>query len=187
MDYKHGHPRETEDGIELWPSDRVQLAVQGLALRNNGYRCEEGIVYYAQTRQRVRVPFAEGLIAETERTIAEAWALARSGRIPPPLVDSPKCPGCSLVGICLPDEPNSLRTAVGADLAFAQHGGGIQLALFPEVAPGFSPAGAGLKAGATTADAAFPIFQVADGAARRRRDSTGEACCARDTPTGDAT
>ena len=27
-----------------------------------------------------------------------------AGEIPPPLVDSPKCPGCSLVGICLPDE-----------------------------------------------------------------------------------
>jgi len=109
VDYKHGHPRETEGGIELWPSDRVQLAVQGLVLRENGYRCEEGTVYYAQTRQRVRVPFDEELIAETERSIAQAWALARFGRIPPPLVDSPKCPGCSLVGICLPDETNSLR------------------------------------------------------------------------------
>ncbi|WP_237712096.1 CRISPR-associated endonuclease Cas1, partial [Mycobacterium xenopi] len=27
---------------------------------------------------------------------------------PPPLVDSPKCPRCSLVGICLPDEINTL-------------------------------------------------------------------------------
>jgi CRISPR-associated protein Cas1 len=29
--------------------------------------------------------------------------------IPPPLVDSPKCPGCSLVGICLPDETFARR------------------------------------------------------------------------------
>jgi CRISPR-associated protein Cas1 len=29
--------------------------------------------------------------------------------MPPPLVDSPKCPRCSLVGICLPDEMNRLR------------------------------------------------------------------------------
>src|SRR5207248_2597260 len=27
---------------------------------------------------------------------------------PPPLIDSPKCPRCSLVGICLPDEVNAL-------------------------------------------------------------------------------
>ena len=133
VDYKHGHPRETEGGIELWPSDRVQLAVQGLVLRENGYRCEEGIVYYAQTRQRVRVLFDEALIAETERTIAEAWALARFGRIPPPLVDSPKCPGCSLVGICLPDETNSLRTAVSGEWRVGSgESGAVQLDLFPD-------------------------------------------------------
>ncbi len=32
-----------------------------------------------------------------------------SSRIPAPLVDSPKCPRCSLVGICLPDETTALR------------------------------------------------------------------------------
>ena len=31
--------------------------------------------------------------------------------IPPPLEDSPKCPRCSLSGICLPDEVNLLRLA----------------------------------------------------------------------------
>ena len=109
VDYKHGHPRDAEGGgIELWPSDRVQLAVQGLVLRANGYRCEEGIAFYAETRQRVRVPFDDELVHDTERIIAEAWRLAATSRIPPPLVDSPKCPRCSLVGICLPDETNLL-------------------------------------------------------------------------------
>lgn len=32
--------------------------------------------------------------------------VATSQHIPPPLVDSPKCAHCSLVGICLPDETN---------------------------------------------------------------------------------
>ncbi len=146
VDYKHGHPRETKEGLELWPSDRVQLAIHGLVLRENGYRCEEGIVYYAKTRQRVRVPFDEALMLETEQTIAQAWELARVGTIPPPLVDSPKCPGCSLVGICLPDETNSLRFSLAAFEDTA-----VQLALFPDlVAPGFSPAGAALKGGATS-------------------------------------
>jgi CRISPR-associated protein Cas1 len=35
--------------------------------------------------------------------------VARHNRMPPPLVDSPKCPRCSLVGICLPDEVGWLR------------------------------------------------------------------------------
>lgn len=115
IDYKHGGPRETENGIEAWPNDRIQLAVQCLILRENGYRCEEGIVYFAKTRQRVPVRFEASLLEETERTIAAAWEVARSGRIPPPLVDSPKCPGCSLVGICLPDETHILHFAPTAE------------------------------------------------------------------------
>jgi hypothetical protein len=104
VDYKHGNPREGAGGLELWPSDRAQLAVQGLVLRENGYRCEEGIVYYRKTGQRVRVAFDAAVMAEAEALIARAWETARAALIPEPLVDSPKCPGCSLVGICLPDE-----------------------------------------------------------------------------------
>jgi CRISPR-associated protein Cas1 len=123
VDYKHGRPREGKDGLELWPADRAQLAVQGLVLREAGYECAEGIAYYAKTKQRVRVPFDAALVQETESIIAEAWGVARAGRIPPPLVDSPKCPGCSLVGICLPDETNSL--IAGKDM-----NGAVQLSLF---------------------------------------------------------
>jgi CRISP-associated protein Cas1 len=112
VDYKHGRPRETKEGLELWAADRVQLAVQGLILRENGYRCEEGLVYYATTKQRVRVPFNETVMAEALSAIADAWRLARDERIPAPLVDSPKCPGCSLVGICLPDEVNGFAPEV---------------------------------------------------------------------------
>ena len=124
VDYKHGRPREGPNGLELWPADRAQLAIQGLVLREAGYRCEEGIAYYAKTKQRVRVPFDAALIEETECTIRSAWTLAALGSIPPPLEDSPKCPGCSLVGICLPDETNSLTGEMAA--------GAVQLSLFDE-------------------------------------------------------
>jgi len=109
VDYKHGKPKTQDDGLELWPADRVQLAVQALVLRENGYRCDEGVAYYAKTKQRVRVAFTEALMRETEEAISAAWDLALHGEIPAPLVDSPKCPGCSLVSICLPDETWSLR------------------------------------------------------------------------------
>jgi CRISP-associated protein Cas1 len=128
VDYKHGRPRDNRDGLELWPADRAQLAIQGLLLREAGYRCEEGIAYYAKTKQRVRVLFDDALIGETERIVAEAWALAIAGQIPPPLVDSPKCQGCSLVGICLPDETNTL-------LARSPLDGALQLSLFSAEAP----------------------------------------------------
>ncbi len=123
VDYKHGRPREGPDGLELWPADRAQLAIQGLVLREAGYQCEEGIAYYAKTKQRVRVPFDAALIKEIESTIRAAWTLATTGSIPPPLEDSPKCPGCSLVGICLPDETNWLT----GEMAEA-----VQLSLFDE-------------------------------------------------------
>ena len=123
VDYKHGRPREGANGLELWPSDRAQLAVQGLVLRENGYRCDEGIVYYRKTGQRVRVAFDEALVAETEALIRNAWSTAEAGEIPAPLVDSPKCPGCSLVGICLPDE-----TLASGAAAFDEES--EQLALF---------------------------------------------------------
>jgi CRISPR-associated protein Cas1 len=42
VDYKHGRPREGAEGLELWPADRAQLGAQGIVLRENGYRCEEG-------------------------------------------------------------------------------------------------------------------------------------------------
>ena len=110
VDYKHGRPRQADDGrIEAWDADRTQLAVQALVLRDNGYRCDEAVIYYAATRQRVRVPMDAQLIDQTLSLVQQARELAASGQIPPPLVDSPKCPRCSLVGICLPDENASCR------------------------------------------------------------------------------
>lgn len=107
IDYKRGRPAEG-DGPEAWPADRVQIVLQALILRENGYRCEEGIVYYRGTNQRVRVPVSAEFVGEAESAVEGAWAAARARLIPRPLVDSPKCPGCSLNAICLPDETNTL-------------------------------------------------------------------------------
>jgi CRISPR-associated protein Cas1 len=125
VDYKHGKPYEVDGALQIWPADRAQLAVQAMVLRESGYRVEEGVIFYAATRQRVRIPMTEGVIEETEGAIREAWALAKGGRIPPPLEDSPKCPGCSLNSICLPGETTTLRNAEGDDTG--------QLPLFEEM------------------------------------------------------
>ncbi len=106
VDYKRGAPHVDRDtgAIGAWDADRVQLCVQALVLRDNGYRCEEGIIYYVKTKQRVRVAMDEALVTHTLEALAQAREVAERGVIPLPLVDSPKCPRCSLVGICLPDE-----------------------------------------------------------------------------------
>lgn len=111
VDYKRGRPREGAGGaIEAWDADAVQICVQALVLRANGYQCNEGVIYYATTKQRVRVPISDELVATTLSALEKARETAASHRIPPPLVDSPKCPRCSLVGICLPDETVTLET-----------------------------------------------------------------------------
>lgn len=89
-----------------WTPELAQLHAIGLVLRDQGYKCSEGEFYFAETRQRITVPFDEGMLAKTEEMIGSMRAVARSQDIPPPLVDSPKCAYCSLVGICLPDETN---------------------------------------------------------------------------------
>ena len=129
VDYKHGKPYEIGSALQIWPADRAQLAVQAIVLRENGYRVEEGVIFYSATRQRVRVAFTDDVIRETEDAIRAAWALAESGRIPLPLEDSPKCPGCSLNSICLPDETTTLSNAAPEDGADATG----QLGLFEEL------------------------------------------------------
>jgi CRISPR-associated protein Cas1 len=104
VDYKRGSPKETDSGPEAWPADLAQIAAQAIVLRHNGYTCDEGLLYYYETRQRVRVPITDALVSQVTASVAAARTLASVGRIPAPLVDSPKCPRCSLVTICLPDE-----------------------------------------------------------------------------------
>ena len=106
VDYKHGKVPDVAGGA--WEPERVQVCIQGLLLRANGYNCAKGMLYFVESRQRVEVPFDDALIARTLELLAGIRAMASSGRIPQPLVDSPKCPRCSLVGICLPDEVNFL-------------------------------------------------------------------------------
>ena len=108
VDYKRGKrphvPRRAYD------PERVQLCAQGLLLEEHGYQCSAGVLYFAGSRERVRVHFDDELRTLTLNSIKGLRTLADGGQIPPPLEDSPKCPRCSLVGICLPDEVGWLRT-----------------------------------------------------------------------------
>jgi CRISPR-associated protein Cas1 len=106
VDYKRG-PLPDNDEQSHEP-ERVQLCVIGLLLREEGHTCDFGEIYYASSRTRVRVDFTEELIARTKELLSQVAEIAAKDVAPPPLVDSPKCPRCSLVGLCLPDETNAL-------------------------------------------------------------------------------
>lgn len=105
VDVKRGRPPPHGPA---WEPELVQLCAIGLLLRDNGYACDRGVLYFAETRQRVEVPLDDELVARTLALINELRTVAEKPDPPPPLIDSPKCPRCSLVGICLPDETNVL-------------------------------------------------------------------------------
>lgn len=107
VDYKRGAVPDVPEGA--WEPDRVQIAAQALVLRENGYICDEGVVYYAKSRRRVPVTIDDDLVARCRSAVEGLRALAEGGTIPPPLVNSPKCLRCSLAPICLPDEVTMLR------------------------------------------------------------------------------
>ena len=109
VDYKHGRVPDVPGNA--WEPEQVQLCAQGLILRENGYLCEGGILYYVDSRKRVSIPFDDALVDRTRELLRELRATAARRVMPPPLVDSPKCPRCSLVGICLPDETHWLQAA----------------------------------------------------------------------------
>jgi CRISPR-associated protein Cas1 len=123
VDYKRG--AAPADGAAPWEPERVQLCAQALILRENRFRCERGIVYYAASRTRVEVPIDDDLLGRTQSLMASLRETVAAGVIPPPLDDSPKCPRCSLVGICLPDEVNLL--SAGEDV----EGGKVRRLLAP--------------------------------------------------------
>ena len=115
VDYKRGKRPHVKGGA--YEPERVQLCVQGLILRDHGYECEEGVLYFVAGRERVRVSFDEELVFATEAAVSGLRRVASEGVIPPPLEDSPKCPRCSLVSICLPDEINRLTLLSRPELA----------------------------------------------------------------------
>lgn len=106
VERKRGRPPDNVD--RAWEPERVQLCVQGLLLRDAGYLCDEGYLAFDETRERVLVVFDDDLVRRTLDLLVELRDVASRPDPPAPLVDSPKCPRCSLVGICLPDETNAL-------------------------------------------------------------------------------
>jgi CRISPR-associated protein Cas1 len=106
VETKRGRVPDNEQ--RSYEPERVQLMSQGLLLREHGYHCDHGLLYFAGSRTRVRIEFTPELDARTRELLQLARKAAHATVLPPPLEDSPKCNGCSLAGICLPDETNAL-------------------------------------------------------------------------------
>ncbi|MEZ5327533.1 MAG: CRISPR-associated endonuclease Cas1 [Verrucomicrobiales bacterium] len=145
-----------------FPPERAQLMAQALLLRAHGYRSEHGYLYFAGSRVRVWIDFTFELEVETRQTIKAIQAARATTVMPPPLEDSPKCWGCSLCGICLPDETNALRTVPDAE---------AESASTTETAAPDSHAGPDIRRLFAARDRAMPFYVQEQGA---RVGKTGE-------------
>lgn len=107
VEYKRGESPRT--AASLYEPHQIQLCAQALALRENGFHCDEGMVYFIRSQKRVTVKFDPDLIYRTKRYIADVRRMSEKGEVPPPLRSSSRCDRCSLVGICMPDEITALQ------------------------------------------------------------------------------
>ncbi|MYF36305.1 MAG: CRISPR-associated endonuclease Cas1 [Synechococcus sp. SB0678_bin_12] len=112
VDYKRGKRPHVARGA--YEPERIQVCLQALLLEEHGYRVEEGAIWYVESRERVRVVLNDELRTAAQEAVSRLRLTVAYGQIPPPLQDSPKCPRCALVAVCLPDEMSALG---GSDLA----------------------------------------------------------------------
>ena len=110
VEYKHGKP----DKRTGWLNDAVQLCAQAFCLEERqprGVLIPYGYIFYIGSRRRVRVQFTSELRARTLEAIARAFQIASQETIPPPLSGGlvARCPHCSLLPLCLPDEVRLLQ------------------------------------------------------------------------------
>ena len=108
VEYKHGQQGE-------WLNDAIQLCAQALCLeerRPGKAPIPYGYIFYAGSRRRVQVDFSAELRAKTRAAIELAFQVAALEKPPLPLEPplTARCPNCSLVSLCLPDEVKLLRS-----------------------------------------------------------------------------
>lgn len=95
VEYKVGKPKES-----LY--DEIQLCLQALCLEEMyGTKIEEGAMYYAKIRRRMKVHFDSRLRKYTTDIAAEMHKLISENVTPKENYGS-KCDHCSLYNICLP-------------------------------------------------------------------------------------
>lgn len=111
VEFKRGRAPSTPE--RAWEPERVQVCAQALVLRDNGYRCDQGFLYFTGSKERIPVRIDEALVARTRELVVEVRRIAAAPDVPPPLVGSKKCEGCSLAGVCLPDEIHLLAGTAG--------------------------------------------------------------------------
>jgi len=96
VDYKRGPRRK-------WANDDAQLCAQAVCLEEMiGVPVPKGAIFHAASKKRREVLFDAVLRGATLETINKIRAMLETGKVPPPL-PGPRCEGCSLKNICMPE------------------------------------------------------------------------------------
>lgn len=96
VEYKKGRRRKFEN-------DDIQLCAQALCLEEMlEVAVPEGFIYHAASKRRRRVLFDDRLREETRKAIEEVRQMIAEGRVPAAVLH-PRCDGCSLRQLCMPE------------------------------------------------------------------------------------
>jgi CRISPR-associated exonuclease Cas4 len=96
VEYKRGRRRR-------WDNNEVQLCAQALCLEEMlSAPVPAGAIYHVKSRRRQEVVFTPALRAQTEEAARRLHELFASGVTPPPVL-KPRCRGCSLHDVCMPE------------------------------------------------------------------------------------
>ena len=128
IEEKNGVPCPVEykkAGTGNWLNDQVQLCLQGMLIEEStGTAIPHGYIYYIGSKRRRKVVFDDELRQISRDFVSDAETLLQTRKIPEPVHDN-RCNGCSVRGICLPDEvaylkelddrPKRIKPALGID------------------------------------------------------------------------
>ena len=112
-------------GTGNWLNDQVQLCLQGMLIEeSSGTAVPHGYIYYIGSKRRRKVVFDDELRQTSRAFVSDAESLLQTRKIPEPVHDN-RCNGCSVRGICLPDEvaylnelddrPKRIKPVLGID------------------------------------------------------------------------
>lgn len=112
VEYKPTRPK----GKDFNYDDLIQVFAQKVCV-DKTFNCDsEGIIYYADDKKRVKLPFEEnydeynGIL---KQTLSQMRELLQKGKIPEK-IKGQKCSGCSMKDICMPNLsiPRSIRKSI---------------------------------------------------------------------------
>ncbi len=96
IEYKRGRRRR-------WDNDDVQLCAQAICLEEMlAIPVPAGAVYHIKSKRRRAIEFTPELRAKTETAAQRLLELVAAGITPPPVL-KPRCKGCSLHDLCMPE------------------------------------------------------------------------------------